>query len=174
MGRKKLKLTLILALLLFTASCTYSQHKYAFSMGIDGGFTLHQNRTEFAQKTTAGFNYGIDFEARRYNFSMFLESTYNPENQNNDGILELSAGPRWLLGGKEFFSSIDAGLGLYKFRNSSGWGAGYMGLNIGAGVNFMVSAKSDIFLKAKYHFVGVNYVTSYSVIDLGLRYYFKK
>ncbi len=176
MGRKKLKFVILVTVLLLNSSSAFSQSKYGFSTGVFGGLTLRQSRSEFALRSTAGFNYGLDFEARRRNLIVFVESAYNPENQNNNGILELSAGPRWSMGGKEFFSSVEAGLGLYKFRDNSGagWGVSYMGLSVGAGGNFMLSKKIDLFLKAKYHFVGLKYVTSYSDIYLGMRFYFKR
>ncbi len=179
MGRKKQIIFFAVTIISFCSSgvysqSVYSQSKYGFSTGVFGGFTLRQNRSDFAQKSTAGFNYGLDLEARIHKLITFIEAAYNPENQSSDGILELSAGPRWSLGGKDFYSSVEAGLGLYKFRSNSEWGTSYMGLNVGAGANIMLSKNTDLFLKAKYHFVGFKYVTSYSGIYMGIRFYFKK
>ncbi len=174
-----MKCLLIITIVLFTGALNIcSQSKQLISLAFYSGAFFSGGDVSSIPRN--GFSMGLDFEARNKMFGMYGNFTYDFTNVKetiyNSGtetkfvyIIEAYMGPRWFIGRGKLNGLIDLGLGYYKLD-----GEGHMGLNIGAGLNYGLSKKIDLSLKSKYHVLGINFITTYAELSLGLRYNFSK
>lgn len=178
-----MRFILILAFLLLTTFYGFSQQKFTFSTGVYGGLFIPTKILTIKETSSVGYNFGLDFEFRKRGFSFYLSTFYNPGVPKYDeatglwekyGIFDLSVGPRWFIGKKILFGTIELGFGYYRSIYSSGPGGGVFGFNTGLGLNYSLSKAIDISLKGKYHLMGKNYFTPFGGVYLGMRYYFTK
>jgi len=144
-------------------SC-YSQSRQLLSVYINAG--------AFAGNQNGGLHTGIDLEARNNKFGLFLNGAVNVNNEKS--IIEISVGPRWYIGNTTKVSgTIEPAFGFYR-RGFERSGGGNLGINFGGGINYVLSVKTELGLKAKYHLLGAYFGDSYGDIYIGLRYYFNK
>ncbi len=187
-----MKKIFIIILLFITAGCLYSQQNYQpknvhsnfWSFGVDGGATIPLGT--FKDSYKPGGNAGIEVSynpSRRFavftdiqiNFLSAKDTSFTGASSYIEGTL----GIRYYLGKGpvKFFGEAALGDYIYDYSlvdltgNITSYTKHNIGINGGAGVDFSASARTALFIKAKFHNIfTIEKSTNYIGLYAGLKY----
>jgi len=172
-----LKTALIIIFLSFLTLTSVSQYQKSISASLYAGGYFPNNGIN------TGFNIGTDLEHITNKFGLYINFAFNFTKRDNFqgnisdnyGIMEIYAGPRWIIGNKQkLHGTVEAGIGSYSFYSDYLRAGSAFGLNIAAGISIPLSEKINFNVKGRYHILGKDYFTTYGSLYGGVRFYFMK
>jgi hypothetical protein len=160
----------------------------AFTQSKDNSITFNTGMVFPGKKLSEEYNpglfAGIDYQFHDNPFSFFIEGNLNffntrvdmNGNTTTEGILDLTAGPRYFVDLKKFHPFLDFGMGFYNDTKSYYITSLSFGFRLGAGTEIKINDNFDVLIKAKYHLFFVNGTGSnyrdYSGLCAGIKYNF--
>ncbi|RPI13806.1 MAG: hypothetical protein EHM58_17780 [Ignavibacteriae bacterium] len=158
---------------------TSSNYRY-WTIAPTAGITMPMQNLD--DRYNSGYNIGVDV-GYRMSQSMGVFGNVNYNNLSGEGInssanyLEITAGPRFFLGGSANTSAfwIDGGVGAYNLSDG-GIGSGPTNAGLTAGIGYSVPLSETISLmgKGKYNMVfTANEPTTFSTLSAGVRFILK-